>query len=194
MAVYVDPFTFDFAASVIDVDVGVSSVEVDSLYDAVKLAQASEEGILYGQIAAGSGLADLGGGVQVGLTVELLGSWQLRFAAGAYIARVAAGNLVGGPSGDPIAYSAGVQVLLIQSAAATVVNVDGGGGTAPTASQNAAAVRLNLASELARIVELAKIHGLVSGMPLVVTPTGRAAGDVAQTIEESGSTVTVSRS
>jgi hypothetical protein len=50
-----------------------------------------------------------------------LGSWQLRFPAGNYIARIAGGNLVGGPGGDPIAYTAGVQALLIQSAASTVV-------------------------------------------------------------------------
>ena len=35
---------------------------------------------------------------------------------------------VGGPGGDPIAYSAGVQTLLIQSAASTVVTADGGAG------------------------------------------------------------------
>jgi hypothetical protein len=66
-----------------------------------------------------------------------LGSWQLRFPAGNYIARVAGGNLIGGPSGDPIAYTAGVQTLLIQSAASTVVTE---GGSVPTAEQNAAAV------------------------------------------------------
>jgi hypothetical protein len=89
------------------------------------------------QSQEGSGLDELGPGVQVGLSVSLLGDWQLRFAAGAYIARVAGGNLIGGPSGDPIAYSEGVQILLIQSAASTVVSL---GGSVPTAAENAAAV------------------------------------------------------
>ncbi len=40
---------------------------------------------------------------------------------------------------------------------------------------------------------LAKIHGLVSGSPLTVTSTARAAGGVVQSISESGGTVTVTR-
>jgi hypothetical protein len=53
-------------------------------------------------------------------------------------------------------------------------------------------VRTELALELLRIVELAKIHGLVPGIPLEVTDSGRIAGDVVQSIssDESGTTVT----
>jgi len=134
MSVYVAPFTFDFATSRIDVDVGAVDIDCGALYTASKLAQASTEGIIYERIASGSGLVTLGPGVQVGLTVELLGAWQLRFPAGNYIARVAGGNLVGGPGGDPIAYTAGVQTLLIQSAASTVVTT---GGSALTPVESA---------------------------------------------------------
>lgn len=137
MAFYSAPFTFRFETSVIDADSGTADVDCDQLYDALKLAQASEEGIIYERIGKGSGLDTLGPGVQVGLTVELLGAWQLRFPTGNYIARVAGGNLIGGPGGDPIAYSAGVQTLLIQSAASTVVNT---GGAIPTPAQVADAV------------------------------------------------------
>lgn len=137
MAYYVAPFSFDFIASVIDVDAGVDDVDCATLYNAIKAAQASEEGIIYERIGQGSGLSALGPGVQVGLTVEILGPWQLRFPAGNYIARIAGGNFIGGPGGDPIAYTAGVQTLLIQSAASTVVTA---GGNVPTAAQNAAAV------------------------------------------------------
>jgi hypothetical protein len=131
MAFYSAPFPFDFASQRVIVDAGVTDIDCDALYDAVKLAQASEEGIIYDRIGRGSGLDILGPGVQVGLTVELLGTWQLQFPSGNYIARVAGGNLIGGPSGDPIAYSAGVQTLLIQSAASTVVTA---GGSVPTAA------------------------------------------------------------
>lgn len=41
--------------------------------------------------------------------------------------------------------------------------------------------------------DLAKIHGLILGTPLVVTPTSRVAGDIAQTIVDSSGTVTVER-
>jgi hypothetical protein len=125
MSYYAAPFTFNFDSSLIDVDSGTFDVDCISLYTACKLAQASEEGIQYDRIGSGSGLKTLGAGVQVGLTVELLGSWQLRFPTGNYVARVAGGNLIGGPGGDPIAYTAGVQTLLIQSAASTVVTTGG---------------------------------------------------------------------
>lgn len=114
-------YTFDFDNQIIDVVSPQSEVDVSDLYDEIKVAQASELGVLYGRIAEGSGKVELGEGVQVGLTVKLLGDWQLRFWEGNYIAKVTGGNLVGGPDSDPIAYSAGVQVLLIQSAASTIV-------------------------------------------------------------------------
>jgi len=133
MPYYVAPFTFQFTTTLIEVDNGVVDVDCNALYDAVKLAQASEEGIIYDRIGKGSGLDTLGPGVQVGLSVELLGNWQLKFVPGNYIARVAGGNLIGGPSGDPIAYSAGVQALLIQSANSTVVTT---GGSALTTAEH----------------------------------------------------------
>lgn len=167
MSYYVAPFTFNFSTSLVAVDTGVTDVDCSTLYDAIKLAQASEEGIIYDRIGKGSGLDTLGPGVQVGITVELLGSWQLSFTAGNYVVRVAGGNLIGGPSGDPIAYSAGVQALLIQSANATVVTTGGGGGGGATAAEVwtyatrslssvgnasiATAVRTELVTELGRI-------------------------------------------
>jgi hypothetical protein len=140
MPYYIAPFTFDFEASLIYIDEGVPDILCIPLYTAIKAAQASEEGIIYDRIGKGSGLTVLGPGVQEGITVKLLGMWQLKFPAGNYIARVAGGNLVGGPNGDPIAYSAGVQTLLIQSAASTVV-MTSGSATGATVEQVAAIVQ-----------------------------------------------------
>jgi hypothetical protein len=135
MPFYSAPFTFNFATSRISVDAGTTDVDCADLYLACKLAQASEEGILYDRIGRGSGLVSLGGSVSIGLTVELLGAWQIRFSDGNYVARVAGGNLVGGPSGDPVAYSPGVQTLLIQSAASTVVATGGSSLTPQESAQ-----------------------------------------------------------
>ena len=140
MPYHIAPFTFDFEASLIYIDEGVPDILCIPLYTAIKAAQASEEGIIYDRIGKGSGLTVLGPGVQEGITVKLLGTWQLKFPAGNYIARVAGGNLVGGPGDDPIAYSPGVQTLLIQSAAATVV-MTGGQGSCATPDQVAAIVK-----------------------------------------------------
>jgi hypothetical protein len=171
MAYYVAPFTFDFVTSRIDVDVGVTDIDCATLYAAVKAAQASEEGIIYDRIGGGSGLNNLGPGVQVGLTVEVLGAWQLRFPAGDYVARIAGGNFIGGPGGDPIAYTAGVQTLLIQSAASTVVTA---GGSVPTAAQNAAAV-LAAAQSTPIHADIRKVNAVtVDGAGTDVDPFGPA--------------------
>jgi hypothetical protein len=167
MSYYSAPFTFNFDTSSIDADAGAVDIDCVALYTACKLAQASEEGILYDRIAEGSGLKNLNPGVQVGITVDLLGTWQLRFPAGNYVARVAGGNLIGGPGGDPIAYTAGVQTLLIQSAASTVVTA---GGSVPSAAQNASAVWATIldgsytANELIRLISAA-VAGKLAGAP-----------------------------
>jgi len=164
MSYYVAPFTFNFGTSLIEIDAGVVDIDCNVLYDAIKLAQWSEEGIIYDRIGKGSGLNDLGPGVQVGITVELLGSWQLKFPAGNYVARIGGGNLIGGPGGDPIAYSAGVQALLIQSANATVVTAT---GSIPTAIEVADTVlrrsTANIeASGTGDALNLRSLYGLIA--------------------------------
>jgi hypothetical protein len=136
MAFYLSPFTIDWDVEQVLVDAGTLNVLCRDIWTACRAAQASREGVGYEPIASGSGLKSLGPGVETGLTVEFLGNWQLKFPEGNYIARIAAGNLIGGPNGDPVAYSAGVQALLIQSANATVVDPN---TVVPTAAQNAAA-------------------------------------------------------
>lgn len=120
--------TFTHSLSIIDVESPQTTLACADLIDAIRTEEASERGILYPQIATASGKEALGDGVYVGLTVNLLDAWQVRFWSGNYIAKIAGGNLVGGPGNDPVAYSAGVQVLLIQSAASTVVESGGGSG------------------------------------------------------------------
>lgn len=126
--------TFDYVNTIINMDGEPSQdVTIQSLINSIATAEASEQGILNDQIADREGKTDLGGGVTVGITVELLGNWQLKWPAGNYVAKVTEGNLVGGPSGDPIAYSAGVQQLVIQSAASTIVTT---GGSALTTAES----------------------------------------------------------
>lgn len=184
MAYAVAPFTFVFTTSRIVVDAGYSDVSVIELYDAIQEARASQEGILYDAIAKGSGRVPLGGGTQVGLTVELLGSWQLEFASGNYIARISEGNLVGGPGGDPIAYSAGVQVLLIQSAASTVVSVSGSGGGAPTAAEVASAVMSQPVSPGYSLARATRIIAAAVAGKTRSGPDGFIARDLADTQDQ----------
>lgn len=62
-----------------------------------------------------------------------------------------------------------------------------------SASAISSAVRTELQIELLRIVEIAKLHGLVLGTDLVVTETTRSAGSISQTISTAGGTTTVQR-
>jgi hypothetical protein len=121
-------YAFDQVNALIEVTAPQNAVDVQDLINAIRDEEASERGITYDSIAKASGKESLGEGIKIGLTVQLLGNWQCHFWPGAYIAKIAGGNLVGGPGGDPVAYSEGVQVLLIQSAASTVVETTGGTG------------------------------------------------------------------
>ena len=121
-------YTYDFTNKIIGITEAQADVSVIGLLSDIREAEASLQGICYGQIASASGGESLGGSVSVGVTVNLLDDWQVQFAAGNYIAKISGGNLVGGLGGDPVAYSQGVQVLLLQSAASTVVLQSSGSG------------------------------------------------------------------
>lgn len=141
---------FDHTNHLINITSPQNTLSCQELINAIREEEASSTGIMYPQIATASGKEDLGAGVTVGMTVNLISPWQVKFWAGNYIAKVAGGNLVGGLGGDPIAYSAGVQVLLVQSAASTIVTQSTGSGLSadehdklmsiPTAPANADAV------------------------------------------------------
>ncbi|HEY4698129.1 MAG TPA: hypothetical protein VIH29_09015 [Gallionella sp.] len=99
-------------------------------------------------------------------------------------------------------YNAGVELLsgLTAGQAASLAAIELATDTIeatvealPSAPQNAQAVRTELTTELARLMDMAKQDGVVAGTPVVITPTSRTAGDVSQTISEVGGTVTVTR-
>jgi hypothetical protein len=150
--------------------IGVPQVDavplmMQALINAIREEEASERGITYDQIADAAGKDDLGGGVETGITVSLRSTWLLEFASGAYQAAVDGGNLADGL--NRIYNTGSPQVVLRSSAAATLITGDGG-GTAPTAQQNAAAVWASVlegtltAEQMQRLL-LAVLAGKVSG-------------------------------
>ena len=140
------------------------TLNCQDLIDAIREEEASEHGILYDQIAAASGKESLGNGVYVGMTVNLLSPWQVKFWAGNYIAKIAGGNLVGGILGDPVAYSSGVQVLLIQSAASTVVVTSDGLNSAQAALlETAASKATEAATDASRGRKMQTNKAIISG-------------------------------
>jgi len=189
--------TFDHASKLIGVpQADAGPLTMQALIDAIRTEEASERGIAYDPIATASGKNTLGGAVQTGITVELLSTWKLSFQAGAYQATVNGGNLA--DALNRIQNSGNPQVLFQSSAASTLVTGNGG-GTAPTAAQNAAAVWSQIlegtltAEQLQRLmasVLLGKVSGAGSG-----TETFRDLGDtknrVTVTVDNSGNRTAV---
>jgi hypothetical protein len=129
--------TFDHVAKRIGVpQAAAQPLSLQALINAIREEEATVRGICYEQIADATGKADLGGGVLTGITLNLRSSWALQFEAGAYQATVNGGNLADALA--RIANTGSPQVLVQSSAAATVVN--GEGGTGPTEGAIAAAV------------------------------------------------------
>jgi hypothetical protein len=125
---------FDFDAQIIDVTSPQTSVIIQDLIDAIRTQEAHlAPGLGYPKIADATGKESLGGGILTGITVNLYPNWQIRFWAGSYQAEIKGGNIVGGLGGNPIAYTPGVQVKLVQSAASTIVNT---GGSALTSEEH----------------------------------------------------------
>ena len=141
---------FDHTNHLINITSPQNTLSCQDLLNAIRTEEASATGIWYDQIATASGKEDLGSGVNVGITVNLIEPWQVKFWSGNYIAKIAGGNLVGGLSGDPVAYSAGVQVLLVQSAASTIVTQSTGSGL--SAEQNDKLMSLPSAAQIAEEV------------------------------------------
>lgn len=156
---------FDFVNKLISISSPQDTLSVLDLIDEIRTEEASAEGIWYSQIASASGKEDLGGGVYTGVTVYLHPPWQVRFWDGNYIAKIFGGNLVGGPSGDPVAYSPGVQVLLIQSAASTVVIQSA--GSALTQEEHNQLMALPVLTEIEASTVLAKQDGLLEALGLL---------------------------
>lgn len=174
--------TADFQNNFINIGSPQTDVLVQDLVNFIREEEASERGIVYDAIAGASGKEDLGNGVAVGVTVNLLGDWQIKFWEGNYIAKIYGGNLVGGPGGDPIAYSAGVQTLLIQSAASTVVQVSSGSGLS-TEEHNALMAVENATEVLTDANAVEPGIGVVQAMRLGV------AADAGKTDGMAGTTV-----
>jgi hypothetical protein len=119
-------YLFNYHQEIIDITSPQTEVEAQQLANEIRRAEFQFTGMAYGKIADMSGKEDLGGGVITGITIELIPNWQIRFWEGTYTAKITGGNILGGLNGNPIAYTAGVQVIIVQSASSTLVYGSGG--------------------------------------------------------------------
>lgn len=145
--------TVNFQSSRIQVSADQAALDVSALYEAIKDAQDSEQGIMYSPIAAGAGKFDLGGGRSSGLVVRLNTPWQIEFL-GSGQRTIDGGILVGGLNAQPVYPTTNTQVILNRPADA--FGVATGGTTTvqpsgPSASEIALAVQQLLQVQLSRI-------------------------------------------
>ena len=124
---------FNYHTQLINVTSPQTSVIIQDLLNAIRVEEYTHKGLGYPKIADASGKESLGGGVLTGITINLYPDWQIKFWEGNYQAEIKGGNIVGGLGGNPIAYTAGVQVKLVQSAASTIVT---SGGSALTSEEH----------------------------------------------------------
>lgn len=167
--------TVDWDAKVVYSDASITDLPVHHI--ALRDLEASEAGMLHDDICSWQSL-DLGSGATLP-QIDYINGYELSFVGpGPFVVR---GNL------KCVIRNTGVQVER-QTSAAYITTAQG--GTGPTAADIAAAVRADLAIELAQLTKVSKIHGV--GVPLVVSPTSRVAGDLVQSITTVGDTTTVS--
>lgn len=171
--------TIKWSEQVIESDASIT--DMPAFHAELRDAEDSAEGMLHPTTHTWRAL-DLGGGAFF-YGLDLINGWTLKFPTpGNYTIQ---GNLNG-----TIVPVAGVYVERKTSAAYATTAI---GGSGPSAGDIAAAVRAEIAAELARVDDLHRIHGLRVGEPLTVTTSQRTAGPVEQSIDEAGDTVTVTR-
>lgn len=119
-------YLFNYHTQIIDVLSPQVDVDLNHLTNSIREAEFDGIGMAYPKIADARGKDSLGGGIYTGIVLYLYPNWQLRFWEGTYTATIRGGNILGGLNYQPIAYTAGVQVQVIQSASSTLVYGTGG--------------------------------------------------------------------
>ena len=112
---------FNFYTQFISVLSPQVEFEIQDLLNEIRQQEYTYIGLAYPKIADAEGKSFIGGNVYTGITLFLYPNWQIKFWEGSYTATIKGGNLAGGPGGNPVAYTPGVNVLLVQSASSTLL-------------------------------------------------------------------------
>lgn len=125
---------FDTNLKVITVEKPQITLTVQTLYNEIRLFEEKMPFLHVAQLAKGSGKQSLGGGAQVGITLELVDDWRLSFEArdgieeggGTILCTVSGGNLVATNqySNNPIKPTANTQVTIAQSSSPTIIKAE----------------------------------------------------------------------
>src|SRR3972149_10695686 len=70
---------FDKPTKVITVEKPQKTLTIQDFHDEIRLFEEKNQNLEVAQIVNASGKQDLGGGIQVGITLELINDWRLAF-------------------------------------------------------------------------------------------------------------------
>ena len=131
---------FDKSLKIITVEKPQRELTIQDLHDEIRLFEEKNQNLEVAQIVNASGKQDLGGGIQVGITLELINDWRLAFEArtdqevedegfppvtegGSVLCFVRGGNLVATNiyNNNPIFSTQNTQVTIAQSSSATII-------------------------------------------------------------------------
>jgi len=118
---------YDFNNKLITVPLADSSLDLQFLVDETREAeQHLSPGMGYNKIIDAFGKQNLGGGLQVGITVVMLDGWRVAFAdrpgPTTTSVTISGGNFVGEAGANPVAPTSFTQVTIAQSTSATLVS------------------------------------------------------------------------
>lgn len=181
--------TFNGTTKRITLAAGTTSLDLIALHSHWKIW------VLSGNAECLIAFSAVGGDItKIPLYLILQNDWRIVPQAADHVLTVVNGSLETPDDSDPFVDPSGSYKIRINRATPGIaIGYSTTGSTGPSADDIAAAVRSELATELSRLLDLAKINGLMPGTDAVVTATLRTAGDVVQTISEAAGTVTVSR-
>lgn len=163
-------FSFDEINKIITVEAPATEVTIQELINAIRDWEDELDNMDLPKVADASGKESLGGGLVVGITLNLLNNWQLKFEdrPGPDFIQciVKDGNLVGGVAGDPIKESAYTQVMLILSAAGTIAETGVSGLTAEESEKLLAIPSDTLTSEEhSQVMQVAGVKAKTDNLP-----------------------------
>jgi len=180
-------YVFDGQSRLIILTPGTTTLDVQDMYSRWKdwASAGAGENLIYAQAMRVVGGDTTLGDNSIANYFYLMNGWKVRPQEASHVLTVD-GTLLEESGGDPFEDTIGtwrvriVQIIPMQAETVAVDGAGAGGGLA--------------ADERAVLFALAKIHGLIPGVPLIVNSSSRKAGDIIQTITETAEgVVTIER-
>lgn len=120
--------SINFYDQVIYVTSPTTTVTIQQIYDAIRAAEDTVDGMAFEGLIDESAVFDLGGGAYTAVSMKLNSDWYLEFWDGVVLGTVKDGNIVGGDSSRPVRAATGSTDTAYQLGAQFGIQMAGGGG------------------------------------------------------------------